>query len=121
MAYYGTPQGFVHFGSMKHKLLLATLEHGKLSQELAEKVLNKNQSNAAISKSIRELYLHGFLFNGGKERNSKGRLVNTWALDPKDVFYEGRKWTSAERAKRSREARKLKVASIFEFRGRIEL
>ena len=112
----GLPQGYVRFGSIAHRILVALHELGDMGQtDLNEEI---DESPGAIGMQLTNLRRHGFIFIVRKaSRCGTGQVTQAiYSLQRPEQVPCYRKATGAERQTRYRKAKKMQVASVFELR-----
>jgi hypothetical protein len=117
----GLAQGFVRFDSVAYHVLRYLHEHGpSLSADISRN--NTHTEAVQISATIIRLRKNGFIFLVGRDRKPGKRSHSVFGLEKNN---RGSSWlpimTPAEKQKGYRERRKIKVSSVFDFRGRIQL
>lgn len=114
----GLPQGYVLLGSMAHRILLALHAAGDL--RLVDLVDELDADMRFVSTLLKRLQAFHFVYCRHKVRG-RGNVERTqyvWTLQPCRYRALPRE-SCAARAKRYRQAKKLRAASVFDFRGRI--
>lgn len=122
----GLPQGFVRFGSAAHALLKTIHEHGKATREFL--VYELDMDGNTVGMALSRLEKHGFVQRIGRidPYVADARVQSIYRIwrpgkvrAAKSVTKSGRERTAKYRERINRE--KLKVSSIFGFRGKIPL
>lgn len=117
-ALHGLENGFLRFGTLAHRILVYIHEYGPachadLSEELADE---------GVSVNLGRLCRHGFLFRAGRTRKPGERSSHLYSLSKTPAQGSLRRIsTRAEIDARCRAKRKLRVSSVFDFRGRISI
>lgn len=115
----GMRQGYLRFDTLAHKILLHVYEHGPSTNCELQEALEKSSNE--ISAQLCVMRRYGFIYlNSPKARRSDGRLCYRFGL----FENKHRKipvLTPAERSRRYKERQKIKVPSVFQFRGSISL
>lgn len=118
----GLPQGFVEFGTVAHRVLLALHAIGEgtqkdIEEEIAEQIIG-------ISSTIYRLHIAGFIYKSGTLSKYDSGLYRTqwiYSLDKPKKVPAFRKATVSERTRKYRERKAGKIDSVFKFRGNIKL
>lgn len=122
MPFIGLGKGFITFGTLNHKILQTALASKTVSQSsLQEDLESDSVTSAHIAVALRRLTQHGFLYQVGRDRKPGCRSHALFALEDRWAYFVRHKSTSAEKSRRYREKKKVKVPSVFEFRGEIKL
>ena len=117
----GLAQGFVRFTSVGYHVLKYLHAHGpSLAAEIKR---NASHVEAVqISATIIRLRKYKFIQVVGRSRVPGKRSHAMFDIEPpKNGWLYEPIMTPAEKQKGYRERRKIKVASVFDFRGRIQL
>lgn len=111
----GLPAGFVKFGTTAHRVLTYIHANGPAGQE----ELSESLEARDISTILRRLTEFGFLFKIGRGRNRPGvRSFAVFSLsNTRSGFRTVRVLTGAERMRDYRARKRVKVPSVFEWRG----
>lgn len=116
----GVAQGFVRFDSQACRILRALHENGPMTG--AELKRNASRSETVqISATLIRLQKAGMVFRVGRHRPDGKRSHPLFHIHPVNNRIGPRVLTGAEKARLYRERRKVKVPSVFEFRGRISI
>lgn len=114
----GLKSGFIRFNSTAHLILMhlhafGPASHDELTQDLKRVI--------GISANLSRLCEHGFVYKVGRAKTTKGnRSGVVFGLTPSLLAVHRLKLTTAdERVTKYRKAKKLRVSSVFEFRGSI--
>ena len=110
---------YIRFGSLAHRILLVAKDNKYIHQSMLEEELEVG--TAWISKMLQSLTKRGFLYKAGKEKHPNGPHYHLWSLAPIRTAVRVKPLTNAEKCRYWRERKKMKVATVFNFRGRIEL
>lgn len=117
----GLPNGFVPFGTVAHRVLVALLELGDLRcADLVVELADVDQR--AVGMALTRLARWGFIFKR-RTVNARTKFERTqalWTLRPCQTAPFHR-ITCAERCRRYHQRKRLQVPSVFAFRGRIGL
>jgi hypothetical protein len=115
----GLPQGFVRFGTLAHRILLHIHHYGPAGHD----DLQQDLQDIGISANLGRLHKHGFLFKVGRTHVASGiRSGNVFGLTrAHHNMHKIKMAAPGERQARYRAAQKLKVPSVFEFRGSVTL
>ena len=122
----GIPQGFIIFGSIGHKVLATAIRYetftfGTIYQDLTDEGESED-IYWGLSVAIQRLVKFGFLYFAGKEPRDFGRSSQRYSLYPnKRSHKRQRSLTHAERQENYRIRKRIKVPSVFAFRGQIAL
>lgn len=116
----GLKDGFVRLGTLAHRILLYIHESGPaLHAELVEVM----PGEVGISGNLGRLVRHGFLYRAGRQSHKPGvrggavfSLHKQRALAPVNTSK-----ASQERYRAAKKAERLRVASVFDWRGSIPL
>ena len=125
MAYIGLPSKFVGFNTMAHRILVHLHQHGPSSAGVLAEDLRgtAREPLKAVSANLVRLHRGGFIFIVGRSRVVNGtRSSYLYGLTESRAGAE--RVTIKDGATRSREWRAkkaLKVPSVFQFRGSMEL
>lgn len=115
----GLRDGFVRFGSVAHAILLYVHEAGP--SQLAE-LDDALPHELGLSVITHRLVKHGFLHRAGRQAyRPRIRSGHLYALDPPLGRIRTTRETTSQAQKRQRVDRRLRVPSVFEFRGNIPL
>jgi hypothetical protein len=110
---------YIRFGSLAHRILLIAKDNKYIYQSMLVEELELG--TAWISKTLQGLTARKFLYKVGRDRTPDGVSYCLWSLTPGWKYPAGQCLTNAEKCRRWRKKKKLKVPSVFDFRGRIEL
>jgi hypothetical protein len=119
----GLPQGFLRFGTAFHKVLLCVHGAGRdgitingLRVELPEV-----EARHHLSTTISRLVKYGYIFQRDKvsATREKAQWVYTTHKPRNEIAYQ--RMTNAEKMKACRARKKMRVPSVFDFRGQIGL
>jgi hypothetical protein len=123
----GIAQGFVRFGTLAHRILVIAYEQRWTSNravhdELKSQGIVFDHSNAAIAANLARLRDHGFLYIVGRDRGPTGRSFALYAITPRtgNQIYV-KPMTPAERTRKYRARKAVRVPSVFNFRGKIKV
>lgn len=113
----GLKDGYVRLGTLAHRILVYVYETGPaLHAELVEVM----RGEVGLSGNLSRLVRHGFLHRAGRQRYRVGlRGGALYALDKPRVMVVDNTPTMSQA--RYRSGKRLKVASVFDFRGSIPL
>ncbi len=117
----GLAQGFVRFDSVGCRVLKYLYEHGpSLAADIARNA--SHVESVQISATLIRLREHDFVYLVGRDRKPGKRSHALFDIEPRrnSSLYVS-VMTPAEKQKGYRERRKIKVSSVFDFRGRIQL
>lgn len=119
----GLPQGFVRFGTAPHKILVFALEVGKITQTLIEEELDLERREIGIN--IFRLRKFGFLVKIGRvngyEAKCRTQAVHVLPDSGHKPLKAFKNKTAAERTRKMRASKAIKVPSVFQFRGVINV
>lgn len=120
--YIGIPSGYIRFGTLAHKILLFIHENGRSTQSMLVEELGK-ENTSHISLALKKMADYGFVYRWGKWRARPGdNRMQSWNICPPQMeIRDTPKLTSKERGARYHKKRKMKVASVFNFRGKVSL
>lgn len=125
MPFIGLGKGFVTFGTLSHRVLQMALDCDFVSQKSLEEDLGcEGYSASHISVTLRNLTRHKFLYRVGSDKMPGAQRRHAlFALRPRYAYFSKLSGasSSAAKSKRSREKKKVKVSSVFDFRGKIKL
>jgi hypothetical protein len=117
----GLKQGFVRFDSVAYHVLRYLHEHGpSLSGDIAR---NASHTEAVqISATLIRLSQNGFIYRVGRDRKPGRRSHPLFDIEPRTngMLYVPI-MSAAEKQKGYRQRKQLKVASVFDFRGKVQL
>lgn len=118
----GIAQGFVRFGSVACRVLRHLHEFGPCTAGELKRSATRSET-VQLSATLLRLQAHGFVFAVGRHRPSGSRSFVLYDLKrPKyPELTRTPPLTQTERTRAYRERRALKVASVFNFRGKIPL
>lgn len=119
----GLPQGFVRFGTVPHRILVFALEFGRITHTMVEQELGIERREIGIN--IHRLRKFGFLVRIGRvdgyKTGCRTQGVHVlWGPDIKPLK-SFRNKTAAERTRKMRAKKAVKVPSVFQFRGVINV
>jgi hypothetical protein len=110
----GLSQGFVRFGTAAHAILLHIHNYGPAGNAELCRVVGSNVSN-----DLCRMVENGFLWRAGRAREREGvrsfTIFNIEPGRPGSLFT--RILTPAERQRAYRERKRLKVSSVFAWKG----
>lgn len=115
----GLVDGFVRFGTLAHRILLyvhniGPASHAELVEEMPEEV--------GVSATLGKLTRHGFLYRSGRQCHKPGiRSGYVFSLKKRAAVELRTPTTARTRSLSYKAAQRLKVASVFDFRGSISL
>jgi hypothetical protein len=117
----GLAQGFVKFNSVGYRVLKYLHEHGpSLAADIRRDASHSETSQ--ISATIVRLRRNGFIHIVGRDRKPGKRSHPLFAIEPvRSKYLYVPIMTPAEKQKGYRERRKIKVASVFDYRGNIPI
>lgn len=117
----GLPQGFVRFGEMAHKILVAIHTLGPMRlRDLHEEFGNDRK---AIGMMLFRLEKHGFIFPQEviPQAVSGDKTQRVFGLQPPKYRKKYKPVSGKERQQRCRDRRKMRAASVFDFRGQMKI
>lgn len=117
----GLAQGFLRFGSVHHQILVFIHEVGRSTPIAIQEGLNLDRHS--VGMSLTRLVRYGFLFRVDKAAQviTGEKTASVYDLKSSDQKIRYRPLTNSERSKRVRERKKIKVSSIFTYRGSIPI
>ena len=118
----GIPQKFVEFGTVYHLILKALHEHGPMGGGELTELLEITRNS--VGMALFRLKCHGFVFVVDKrsELDTDQRTHEVFSLKrPKTKFVPPPISTPTQRQAKYRAKKRLKVASVFQFRGEIQI
>ena len=119
----GLAQGFVKFDSVGCRVLKHLHEHGCCLAADIKRDTSRSEA-VQISATLIRLVRYGFIKVVGRDRKPGQRSHKLYAIDL-PTRPNGRLWvpsmTPAEKQKGYRERKKLKVVSVFDWRGQVRL
>lgn len=115
---FGLKEGFLRFGTLAHRILVYIHEHGPACHaDLCEEL-----GDTGVATNLVRLCRHGFLFRAGRTRKPGERSKHLYSLSKSAPPGSLRRIsTRAEIDARCRAKRKLRVTSVFDFRGRVSI
>lgn len=115
----GLAQGFVRSNSVAWQLLQLVYREGPMRTLMIQEALELDRK--LIGMVLSRLVKYKFLFRIDKAAQAKTGDKTSWiyALKPTHRKVRYQPMSSSERQKRVREKQKIKVASVFSFRGTI--
>lgn len=120
----GIPQGYIEFDTLAHKVLLLLHEHGKMAFADLMEHLTPDYIPRHLSTTLKRLETHGYVFNHGKISKYKSKLQRSqfiWSLKPTSKKIPFRPASNTERMRHHRATKRIKVPSVFQFRGAINV
>ena len=124
----GLAQGFVRFGTLAHHILLLAHEEKIVSNMLIriylrDRTIEADKSPAAIAANLKRLVDHKFLYEVGRDRVPGRRSFKLFALDyrAKNGAHKYQMRTPAQRQADYRARQRVKVPSVFNWRGSLEI
>jgi hypothetical protein len=117
----GIAQGFIRFGSIGHHVMRYLYDNGpSLAVDIRRS--DTHVETVQISATLLRLRRKGYIYIVGRDRKPGQRSHSLYSIEPinKKQLYVPL-LTAAEKQKNSRERKKLRVSSVFEFRGQIPL
>lgn len=116
----GVKQGFVRFNSVAYHILKQLHENGPMTGgELARAAAHSEQ--VQISATIIRLRKARMVFIVGRHRPSGKRSHPVYGLERVNNLFGPSILTPAEKERLRRQRQKIKVPSVFQFRGQISL
>jgi hypothetical protein len=117
----GIPQGFVKFGSAAHRILKHIHECGNSTPIMLQEALDLNRHHCGMV--LTRLVRHGFLYRVDKapEVVTGEKTAFIYSLTPSDRRIRYQPLSAIERSRRARQKKKIKVPSVFAFRGSVPL
>ena len=114
----GLKDGFIRFGTLAHRILRYIHDTGPAQHAELVEVM---EGERGLSANLGRLVTHGFLYRTGRQSYKPGtRSGCVFSLEaPRAALQPAN--THVENQARYRAALKLKVPSVFDFRGRISL
>lgn len=133
--YYGLRHGYVRFGTVQHKLLMLMIgqdhvSHRSIRDDFLALYPDTPNLNSVLGNCFVRLFRHGrnkpwkFIYKVGRERDSEGRSYGLYSLYPlrnSNARPAIPKLSSYERCLRYRTRKKLRVNSVFNFRGTLRV
>ena len=126
----GLAQGFVRFGTLAHLVLRHIHEHGPITHStVAEEWGRANHTPSHIGTCLDKLHKYGYIRRCGSTAYTPGsrcqwlyKLVNPVATYlPPEPTSKVHKGTSGDRTRAYRQGKQGRVASVFDWRGRIPI
>ena len=115
----GLAQGFVRFNTVAHEILLLLHEFGRMRHsDFVEELGSEKAAN--VSATLKRLHVFGFIHPCGKLSKYIARDARTqqvWSLEIPEKITDYKRASVRERTRRYRAAKKLQVASVFDWRG----
>lgn len=121
----GLPQGFVRFGSVAHRVLVYIHESGHAMH--AQIVQDLDLSADEVGMCLTRLRRLGFIHRIGRASSYKHHVERTQLVYAIDSSHRAKEFenvknkSTAERTRRYRERKAIRVPSIFDFRGKIRI
>jgi hypothetical protein len=121
----GIGKGFVKFGTMAHRVLTLIHASGRatlpgLHQDIVDLQGDDPSLYREVGTTLDRLHHYGLIHRVGRQRSAAGQLAYVYALEKGG---RGADWeqarSSSERCRRYREKARVRVSSVFEFRGQI--
>jgi hypothetical protein len=121
----GLPHGFIPFNTMAHRILVHMHHHGPMTANaLAEDLRGTaREPLKAVSANLHRLHIRGFIYKVGRARVRGGsRSCSVYSLiDSTSGVERVSIKNGATRTRDYRAKKALKVPSVFNFRGNIQL
>jgi hypothetical protein len=120
----GVPQGFIHFGSQAHAILLHASLTSRFSVHtcMEEFDLTGSRAQRTLNNTLRKMVAAKFTYVVGFSRVDTGKKYAVYSLQPpRRPVQDLPALSSYERTRLSRARQRVKVPSIFEWRGQISL
>jgi hypothetical protein len=115
----GVPHGFIQFNTMSHKVLmyLSTVRYAG-QRQVKEDVGGEARH---ISVTLTRLHRYGYIYKVGRERPVGVRSYTLFSLNPNAKAPREKKQSGLIRSRTYRTKLKLRVSSVFNFRGEIHV
>jgi hypothetical protein len=122
VAIIGLPQGFVRFGTLAHRVLVAIHEYGPMTVT-SLKIELPDVDIRALSTILGRLEVARFVFDIGRvgQYESGERTQTKYDLQQNINRRPYKCVTHAQRSARYREKNRRRVASVFDFRSTISI
>lgn len=131
--FIGLGQGYVRFDTVTHRVLQLmvgqkSVSHRSIRDEFLAHYPNTPNLDSALGNTFARLFRHGcnkpwkFIYKVGSDRDSFGRRYSLYSLYPvssSTARSKAAKLSSTERGQRYRARKKVRVNSVFNFRGQI--
>lgn len=115
----GIAQGFIRLGSLAHRILTHMHKHGPVVAGDLRRT-DAHIEAVQVSATLTRLRRHGFIHVAGRHRRPGYRAQRVFSLDADDQF-SSPVVDGNERSRQYRARKKVKVSSVFDFRGQIQL